>query len=357
MKRFFSIIYPYDLLVGIYCLSAIILSAIYGFKIDFGIILQWKYDITFVAIAMLYLIIHAALMALQTRRNKEDSVLFGPYWRKKLKNNYFQWRKLFDLIKVLLLLKVTLLIYCNIKQAIPFINSNLYDSELLWLDRVFHLGINPNTCTVKLLGNKYIAGIMDRIYISWYLVKPMVLVYFAIITDRSIHIRFFFCYFAMWIFGGLAALLIPSLGPIYTNPEWFTNLNIPFANKLQQLLLKHYEAALADPEKYKIFIYEGIAAFPSLHVGIVALFAFFLWKVNRKVGIAMFVYVGFIQIGSVLLGWHYAIDGYFSIGMACFFFRLSEKLVQNRLNVSSLFMAFLAQVNRMRLRLNKKISS
>lgn len=323
MKKVSSIIYPYDILVLVYCIFALALSAVFGFKIDFKIIFHIQYDIIFIAIALLYLIIHAALMALHSRRNGEDSVIFGRNWREEMKNSYFKWRNLFDLIKILLFLKITLLLYCNIKQAIPFVNGNLYDSELLLLDRIAHFGINPNILSVKLLGNDSIAGAMDRIYISWYMVKPMILAYFAIIPDRQIHIRFFTSYFAIWIFGGISALLIPSLGPIYTDSEWFSGLNIPFANRLQQILLGHYEAALANPGKYKIFIYEGIAAFPSLHVGIVALFAFFLWKINRKIGIAMFVYVALIQIGSVLLGWHYAIDGYFSIGLAYGLFSLS----------------------------------
>ena len=193
-----------------------------------------------------------------------------------------------------------------------------------------HFGINPDTLIVKLLGNDYIAGAMDWIYISWYIMKPMIIAYFAIIPDRQTHIRFFTSYFAMWIFGGISALLIPSMGPIYTNPEWFSGLNIPFANHLQQMLLRHYKAALANPERYKIFIYEGIAAFPSLHVGIAALFAFFLWKINRKIGVAMFVYVALIQIGSVLLGWHYAIDGYFCIGLAYGLYRLSNPLISRK---------------------------
>ena len=320
-----SIICAYDILVAIYVIFALILSAVFGFNIDFTIIFHMQYDITFIVIVLLYLVIHAALMALHTRRTGEDSVLFGPYWRKKLKNSYFNWRKLIDLIKVLLLLKLTLLIYCNIKQAIPFINRNIYDSQLLFADKIFHFGLNPNTVTIKLFGSDFIAGAMDRIYISWYMLKPMVLAYFAIIPDRRTHIRFFTSYFAMWIFGGICALLIPSLGPIYTNPEWFSGLNIPFANRLQQMLLNHYEAALANPGKYKVFIYEGIAAFPSLHVGIVALFAFFLWKINRKIGIAMFLYVALIQLGSVLLGWHYAIDGYVTIGLAYGLFWISDR--------------------------------
>jgi len=326
MKKLLSIIYPYDILVVCYCFFALVLSGIYGFRINFGIIFQYQYDITFISIAMLYLVIHAAFTALQARKNMEDSVLFGLNWRKNFKNKYFHLRNLFDLIKVVLLLKITLLLYCNIKQAIPFINGNIYDSQLLFIDKIIHLGLNPNILSVKFFGNEYTSGTIDRIYISWYMLQPMILAYFAIIPNRQLHIRFFTSYFAMWILGGISALIIPSMGPIYISPEWFAELNMPFARRLQQMLLKHYEAALANPDKYKVFIYEGIAAFPSLHVGIVAVFAFFLWKVNRKVGIAMFMYVALIQIGSVLLGWHYAIDGYFAIGLAYGFYWLSGKI-------------------------------
>lgn len=327
IKAFFC---EYDVLVAAYVVLALIFSAIFGFKIDFSIIFQFQYDISFATIALLYLVIYIALMALWIRKKGEDERIFGPKWRVKVKEKFFRWRKLIDLVKVLFLLKITLLIYCNIKQAIPFINNHLYDSQLLFADKIVHLGINPNTLLVTLLGNEFISGFIDRIYISWYLLKPMVLAYFAIIPERRTHIRFFSSYFAMWIFGGLFAVIIPSLGPIYTNPEWFAGLNIHHANRLQQMLWKHYEAAMLNPEKYQVFIYEGIAAFPSLHVGIVALFAVFIWKLNRKAGIAMWIYVTLIQIGSVFLGWHYAIDGYFSIAMAFGLYWLSGKVVRKK---------------------------
>ena len=328
MKNIRSFFCAYDILAACYVLLAMVFSAVFGFKIDFLIIFNFQYDAVFGGTAALYLVIYAAILALQTRKNGEDMHLFGEQWRKKLKVRFFSWHKIINLVKVLFLLKITLLIYCNIKQAIPFINPRLFDPQLLFIDKVVHLGINPNKLTVSLLGNAFFSRSIDLIYISWYLLKPLVLVYFSVIPEQRLHIRFFTSYFAMWISGGLFAVLIPSLGPIYTDSQWFAGVHMPFARGLQQMLWNHYEAASASPGKYKVFIYEGIAAFPSLHVGIVALFAVFIWQISRKAGMAMWIYVAFIQVGSVLLGWHYAIDGYFTIGLAFVLYWLSGKAVK-----------------------------
>ena len=56
-------------------------------------------------------------------------------------------------------------------------------------------------------------------------------------------------------------------------------------------------------------MYEGIAAFPSLHVGMIVLFTLALRRYG-PVFWCLAVYSLIVQIGSVALGWHYAIDGY-----------------------------------------------
>jgi hypothetical protein len=57
----------------------------------------------------------------------------------------------------------------------------------------------------------------------------------------------------------------------------------------------------------------GIAAMPSLHVAIPTLFAVAMWKRSRWGSLAFWGYTFLILLGSVHLGWHYAIDGYVSI--------------------------------------------
>jgi hypothetical protein len=55
----------------------------------------------------------------------------------------------------------------------------------------------------------------------------------------------------------------------------------------------------------------GISAFPSVHVTFACLFALLSWRLNRLLGVAAWLYVGVIMVGSVHLGWHYAVESWF----------------------------------------------
>jgi hypothetical protein len=57
----------------------------------------------------------------------------------------------------------------------------------------------------------------------------------------------------------------------------------------------------------------GISAFPSMHLSMATLFTVIAWRAHRYLGLAMLVYLASILIGSVHLGWHYAVDGYAAI--------------------------------------------
>lgn len=54
----------------------------------------------------------------------------------------------------------------------------------------------------------------------------------------------------------------------------------------------------------------GISAMPSLHVTIAVLMAMTAFRLNKKLGYLAWGYALIVQIGSVHLAWHYAIDGY-----------------------------------------------
>ena len=53
----------------------------------------------------------------------------------------------------------------------------------------------------------------------------------------------------------------------------------------------------------------GISAFPSLHVAGATLAALSLYERNRVLGTLAWIYMALIWVASVMLGWHYSLDG------------------------------------------------
>ena len=70
----------------------------------------------------------------------------------------------------------------------------------------------------------------------------------------------------------------------------------------------------------------GISAMPSIHVAMAVVFALLGMRVNCWLGIVLIAYAVIIQIGSVILGWHYAIDGYVSIILTILLWKLVGKI-------------------------------
>jgi membrane-associated phospholipid phosphatase len=69
----------------------------------------------------------------------------------------------------------------------------------------------------------------------------------------------------------------------------------------------------------------GISAMPSLHIAITVLLALVGWRINHYAGVLLTAYVVITQIGAVMLGWHYAVDGYVSILLTVLLWKLANK--------------------------------
>lgn len=217
-------------------------------------------------------------------------------------------------VRAALAVQITLLWFCCLKYVIPYVRPTLFDGQLFSLDTTLHFGVNPSRFAVAL--TQSMPNLLH--WTDWYYVGyfPILLIFFAyvMIQERKAHLRdpFVLGYCLFWLLGGLSYYLLPSMGPIYHQPALFDSVmpHMPVAAKLNHELLVDYRAFVAAPWTHEPMLYYGIAAMPSLHVGACAMFACFARHFSRTAFVVMLILTILMFCGSVITGWHYAIDGY-----------------------------------------------
>lgn len=192
-----------------------------------------------------------------------------------------------------------------------------WDAALARLDALLHFGRAP---WAWLPSSPAATVLLDRAYILWYPVMVLVLVANAWSTDRRSRRQFFLAMTLLVIvFGGGLAHLFASAGPCFygrvvEGPDPFA----PLFARLQAVDTQPGTLAVLD---FQRFLWQAhaagdeaawyhISAMPSLHVAYAALWAIAGHRVHWSLGAAGWAYAGLIFLGSVALGWHYAIDGY-----------------------------------------------
>lgn len=207
-----------------------------------------------------------------------------------------------------------------IKAAMPKLHSYNWDPAFEALDRWIHGGVAPWQLLQPWLAHPFTTHVINIAYALWFTVLCFVWLWQALsLRDQQLRLQFFWTLLLVWIvLGNIAATYFASGGPCYYGrltglPDPFeplmaslrtADLSYPvWSLKAQEILWHHYLGQ-------EVQLAAGISAMPSLHVAIATVLALVCWRTNRYLGMAMIVFAAAIMIGSVHLGWHYAIDGY-----------------------------------------------
>lgn len=262
------------------------------------------------------------------------------WWRNRKSSDHHLWSQLRAayspsyvayVVRAALAIQITLLWFCSLKYVVPYFRPGIVDGALWHWDSVIHGGISPSALAVSLTEDApHILQWTDWFYVGYF---PILLLFFAyvMIQERKKHLRdaFVFGYCLFWLLGGLSYYVLPSMGPIYHQPLLFSGVmeQMPFASKLNHELLMDYRAFIAAPWQHEPMLYYGIAAMPSLHVGACAMFACFARHFGRIPFALMATVTVLMFLGSVITGWHYAIDGYAGALLGWLAYRIAIRMV------------------------------
>ena len=250
---------------------------------------------------------------------------------------YFTAKNIWRFILVLVLAPPFMSTFSSFKQVITVIHNFSWDYRLMRLDYILHFGHHPWEFFRFFLNYPYIIKIIDYIYILWFPILFLSCLWMAWSQRRKLKLQFFINLCLAWIIlGTILAIIFSSAGPCYYakvvtgKPDPYSPLmsrlneihtSMPlFAIRNQIGIWKAYENRVWLP-------FGGISAMPSLHIAIAVIFALAGWRVNRYLGILLIVYVFITLIGSIILGWHYAVDGYVSILLTILIWKVVEKIL------------------------------
>jgi hypothetical protein len=210
-------------------------------------------------------------------------------------------------------------VFANIKAAIPILNPLAWDTYFAQLDSTLHFGTQPWVWLQPLLGYAPITFLININYNFWFLVTWIMWVHFAFADKPSeLRTRFFLSFFAMWaLIGGVLAVWFSSAGPCFygrlgLTPDPFADLMayLRGVNEVLPIWAIPVQDELWQGYTDNSVIVRGISAMPSMHNGSALLYALAGYQVSRFAGRLLSVHAILIFIGSIHLGWHYAVDSY-----------------------------------------------
>ena len=228
-------------------------------------------------------------------------------------------------LPALVSLVVFIFAFSAVKGNIPVFQPFAWDKTFDHWDLVLHFGTRPWEWLQPLLGLWPVTFAVNVLYNLWFVVMFSVWLHYAFMALPGVQrTRFFLTFMLLWMLGGgLFAVVFSSAGPCFygaghlgISPDPYAGLIahlrqadeiVPiWALDVQAMLWRLHAAGSAEA---------SISAMPSMHNGSVLLFALASSGWPAWIRRFLWAYVGVIFVGSIHLGYHYAVDSYFAWGL------------------------------------------
>lgn len=233
------------------------------------------------------------------------------------------------------LMTIMLISFAQLKNLIPILNPFSWDVFFMELDRALHFGVPPHELAHALFGWHYSISFFTGIYNVWlFLMYFLLLIACFMRPESPVRMQYLVAFVLTWFVGGnILATTFSSAGPVYYNILGFGNAY----SELMGWLYSHANTGALTVVNTQEVLWRlhtvdksinAISAFPSMHVTSSVLMAIFAFRASYWLGIAMSVFAVGIMIGSVLLAWHYAVDGYIGAIVAILSWKVAGWLVK-----------------------------
>lgn len=229
------------------------------------------------------------------------------------------------------------------KSLIAFANPYSWDPVFAAWDKLLHFGRYPHEWVIPVADGLRlgISTYFDLVYYVWFVILYVGLS-FNLFLDRDRHrrMRFYWVFFLSWaIIGSVMALGFSSVGPLFFH-DFYPGRSDPYAGLVKHFTeqgpgsfpIAHYSRTLLLhwATNGKMVNVNALSAMPSLHVAIAWLMVLYAWHIGRAWFIAALIFCISIFFASVYFGFHYAVDGYVSVGAVTLLWWIVGKILDKR---------------------------
>ncbi|HBC3537994.1 phosphatase PAP2 family protein [Vibrio parahaemolyticus] len=247
------------------------------------------------------------------------------HFKKKVHQLFFPLYRTISIFLSLLAINFIVTNHTFLKSLIPLINPFKWDHTFAELDRLLHFGVAPWELTHSLFSSPWASLSINFAYNLWFFLMWGSAFFFCIYYKLPLlRLQFLLTFALLWMINSIwFATLFSSAGPCYMELLTGDAQYAPLMKLLtaQSLYLENIGASPLWSLSTQDYLWHeylenansfgsGISAMPSMHVSMSVLMALSICRLNKKLGYFAYAFAILIQIGSVHLGWHYAIDGY-----------------------------------------------
>lgn len=213
------------------------------------------------------------------------------------------------------LLLVLVTIYFLVGTSnISYISLELLETSPRWQDALFWELEGP--LLVALTRGGVRMDLWQTVYNSGWNAEMLAL--FAVIVSSRCPARvaaFCVSFLLLFYVGRLIGLAAPVMGPAFFVPDHFTHLEGSLTGWMMEQVAATMQAGSSALATGATRL-GGVAAMPSLHVGMVALAGWWLVRSLPWLAPLVVLWVLAVWTSTVLLGWHYLLDGLGGIATA-----------------------------------------
>ena len=212
-----------------------------------------------------------------------------------------------------------------LKSMMPLVMPFWADPMLANLDHAI-FGTDPWRLLMWL---RPVEPLIDYVYALWFPIKSLVMAAILVSPPSFRKSRAALAYFlTIGIFGVLGQFAFSSAGPLFYEIAGFGHrfADLPLTPVVQSARTYLWNNYLTGGDG----IASGISAMPSIHVALALWIVFSLRSVFPRLAVLGWTFFAFIAVGSVYLGWHYAVDGIAGALAALVSWKLAGFLLERR---------------------------